>query len=286
MRIIENKKIFYIISLVLLLPGIVSLAFQGLNTGIDFAGGTSLSYQISAEADVAEVREILNATVENMNFQVQESDGDVFLIRSLMLTQEQSSAITDALTVKYPGTVMLSTSSVGAAIGQEITRDAFLSVLIACALILVYITFRFKLDFGIAAVLALLHNVLFVLGAFSFLQWEINSSFIAAILTVVGYTINDTIVVFDRLRENITNRRRNEDNILLVNKTVAQTINRSLNTGLTCLMPLFALFILSGTGDIRTFVMAMILGFTVGAYTSLCIATNLWYEIRSRREAA
>lgn len=285
MRIVENKKVFYIISLVLLLPGLISLVLQGLNTGIDFAGGTSMSYKISAEADVAEVRQILNATVDGMNFQVQQSD-DTFIIRSLMLTQEQNMAITDALTAAWPETVLQSSDSVGAAIGKEITRDAFLSVLIACALILLYITFRFKLDYGIAAVLALIHNVLFVLGFFSLLQWEINSSFIAAILTVVGYTINDTIVVFDRLRENIANKRRGEDYRQLLNKTVAQTINRSINTGLTCLMPLGALFILSGTGDIRTFVMAMILGFTVGAYTSLCIATNLWYEIRSRREAA
>lgn len=285
MQIIENKKIFYIISLVLLLPGIISLIVQGMNTGIDFAGGTSVSYQLSDEADVAEVREILNNTVEGMNFQVQQSD-NVFIIRSLMLTQEQGTAITDALTAQFPETALLSSDSVGAAIGEEITRDAFLSVLIACLLILVYITFRFKLDYGIAAVLALVHNVLFVLGVFSLLQWEINSSFIAAILTVVGYTINDTIVVFDRLRENIANRRRSEDYVLLVNKTVAQTMNRSINTGLTCLMPLTALFILCGGGDIRTFVMAMILGFTVGAYTSLCIATNLWYEIRSRRDAA
>ena len=286
MRIIANRKIFYIISIVLLLPGIVSLFMQGINTGIDFIGGTSLSYQIAEATEVAEVRQVLLESGVDKDFQVQQSDG-VYYLRSLMLSQEEIDQLTASLAEVWPDVELLRSDSVGAAIGKEITTDAFLSVLIACLAILIYISLRFKWDYGVASVLALLHNVLFVLGIFSIFQWEINSPFIAAILTVVGYTINDTIVVFDRLRENMANRSRKEDYASLVDISVGQTINRSINTVLTCLMPLIALLLLSGSeSTIGTFVLAMILGFSVGAYTSLCIATSWWYEIKSRTKAA
>jgi preprotein translocase subunit SecF len=144
---------------------------------------------------------------------------------------------------------------------------------------LLYISFRFELNFGVAAVAGVLHNVLIVMGVFSFLQIEINSACIAAILTVVGYSINDTIVIFDRIREQVkVNRRAALEET--VDRSVASTLNRSINTVLTSLLPLVALYVWGGD-SIRTFVLVMIIGFVVGCYSSIFIASPLWYVLKS-----
>jgi preprotein translocase subunit SecF len=159
-----------------------------------------------------------------------------------------------ALRNEYQEVEFMSAESVGATIGGELTRNALLALGIALVLMLLYITFRFELSFGIAAVIGIIHNVLVVLGAFSIFQWEISSAFIAAILTVIGYSINDTIVIFDRIRENMRNKRK-EDYEELVNRSVRQTLNRSINTVLTSSFPLVALLIFGGA-TIKLFVLA------------------------------
>lgn len=279
MRIIERRKLFYIISLLIIIPGIISLFVQGLNLGIDFKGGSLLHYNITASATAPEVRTALSELDMSKGIEVQKS-GNEFFIRTPELNQEQTREVTEKLTSEFKNVELLSAESVGATIGKEITRNAFLSVLIACVLILIYISIRFEFAFGVAAVLALLHDTLVVVGVFSLFQWEVNSTFIAAILTVLGYSINDTIVIFDRIRENLRFKRK-EDRATLVNKSIMQTLNRSINTVLTTLLPLITLMLFGG-GSIKMFVTTMLIGFLVGTYSSIFIASPLWYEMKNK----
>ncbi len=276
MQIIQKRKIFYIISLIIIIPGLVSLVFQGLNQGIDFKGGSILHVKMSSSVTAAQVRSVL-ADFDLDKGEVQKS-GDEFYIRTEVMTQEKSNEVMDALKSKFGEVTFLSSDTVGATIGSELTRNAFLALGIAALLMLAYITVRFEWTFGVAAVLAILHNVLVVLGVFSIMQWEINSAFIAAILTVIGYTINDTIVIFDRVRENLRKTKR-QDYAELLNRSIAQTLNRSINTVLTSAFTLIALLLLGGA-TIKLFVGAMLIGFGVGASTSIFIASPLWYEMK------
>jgi preprotein translocase subunit SecF len=173
-----------------------------------------------------------------------------------------------------------SAESVGATIGSELVKNAFLAVFIALVLMLIYISFRFEWTFGLAAVLAIFHDVLIVCGIFSIFQWEVNSAFIAAILTIIGYSVNDTIVIFDRVRENL--RMKKKDLLpALLDRSIMQTLNRSVNTVLTVLMPLITLLIFGGA-TIKIFVLTLLIGFLFGMYSSICVASPLYYEIKQR----
>jgi preprotein translocase subunit SecF len=281
-QVIKRRKWFYILSLIVIIPGIISLMLQGLNLGIDFTGGSITHVKMPSEVTSADMR----ATIGELGLgkaEVQKS-GDEFYLRTSELTQEQTDELMQVLRDQYQEVEFMSAESVGATIGGELTRNALLAISIATVLMLLYITFRFEWTFGIAAIIGIIHNVLVVLGAFSLFQWEIGSAFIAAILTVIGYSINDTIVIFDRIRENLRNKRK-EDYEELVNKSVGQTLNRSINTVLTSAFPLIALLIFGGS-TIHLFVLAMLIGFVTGAYSSICIASSTWYDIKNRNAVA
>lgn len=279
MRIIENRKWFYIISLVLIIPGIVSMFVQGFNLGIDFKGGSMLRYKMEATVEAAAVNQTIQDLQLVSELSVQKS-GDEFYIRTNELGQEQTQQITEALAAQFGNIELQSAESVGATIGSELVKNAFLSVGLALVLMLIYITFRFEWTFGVAAVLSLAQVVLLVCGVFSIFQFEVNGAFIAAVLTVIGYSINDTIVIFDRVRENL--RMKKKDPLAtLLNKSIMQTMNRSVNTVLVVLMPLITLLIFGGA-SIKYFVMAMLVGFVYGAYSSICIASPFYYEVKQR----
>lgn len=278
MQIIQKRKIFYIISLLVIIPGLISLFMQGLNLGIDFTGGSILHIKMEEKVTAAEVRSVLKG-LDLERAEVQKS-GDEFYIRTTELTQEQTKELMAVLKQNFGEVKFLSAESVGPTIGKELTRNALLALLIAGALMLIYITVRFEFHFGIAAIVAILHNVLVVLGLFSLFQWEINSSFIAAILTVIGYSINDTIVIFDRIRENLSFKLK-EDRMTLINRSIMQTLNRSINTVLTSAFALIALLAFGGA-TIKIFVLAMLIGFITGAYSSIFIASPVWYELKAR----
>lgn len=277
---IEKRKYFYIFSSIIIIAGIISMFVQGFNQGIDFKGGALLRYKIDdASITAAQVR----ATVEDLKVvgdaSVQQSK-DEFFIRTTEVNQEQTHKITNGLKAKFKNVTYESVDSVGATIGKELTRNAILEVLLAMALMLVYISFRFEWTFGVAAVVALFHDILIVLGIFSIFQWEIDSAFIAAVLTIIGYSINDTIVIFDRVRENLRMKKK-EDLPNLLNKSIMQTMNRSINTVLTCLLPLVTLYFFGGS-TIKTFVLAMLIGFIFGCYSSVCIASPVYYQLKQR----
>lgn len=278
MQVIKKRKWFYILSMLVIIPGIISLMMQGLNLGIDFTGGSILHLKMPPGVTAPELRATLGE--HNLEKAEVQKSGDEFYIRTGELSQEQSDELIKALQSKYSDMEFLSAESVGATIGGELTRNALLAITIATILMLVYITFRFEWTFGVASVLGIIHNVLVVLGFYSLFQWEISSAFIAAILTVIGYSINDTIVIFDRVRENMRNKRK-ENYEELVNRSVSQTLNRSINTVLTSIFPLITLLLFGGA-TIKLFVLAMLIGFVTGAYSSICIASSFWFDLKSR----
>lgn len=279
MKLIEKRNIFYIISLVVVMASLVSLFTRHLNAGIDFKGGSTVQLKMDASISSEQVRAVLAEVNLDKDTELQKSD-DGFLIRTRELSQEESDKLINSIKTKFPGTVSSQTETVGAVIGRELWQNAIWEVLLACGFILVYITFRFEWKFGVAAIVAELHDVLILLGIFSIFQWEINSSFIAAVLTVVGYSMNDTIVIFDRIRENLRTKRK-EDYLSLVNRSIAQSLNRSINTVLTCVFALLALLFFGGV-TIKYFVIAMLIGFIVGAYSSIFVASPVWYELNKR----
>ncbi|MGI5880692.1 MAG: protein translocase subunit SecF [Syntrophomonadaceae bacterium] len=279
MQIIQQRKWYYIISALIIIPGIISLMMQGLNLGIDFSGGSMLHIKLPGGTTSAQVSKVLG-DMKIGKADIQKS-GDEFYIRTAALSQEKTDEVMEGFKTEFKEVKFLSSENVGAVIGKELTRNAILALLIATVMMLLYITFRFEWTFGIAAIVGIIHNVLVVLGLFSLFQWEINSAFIAAILTIIGYTINDTIIIFDRVRENLRIKSK-EDFSSLLNRSIMQMLNRSLNTVLTSVFALIALIIFGGE-SIKLFVLAMLIGFTIGAYSSIFITSPVLYEIRGSK---
>ncbi len=279
MQFIQKRKWFYIFSSIIIIAGFISMFTQGFNLGIDFEGGSSLRYKIDSSVSANEVRSAISDLKMTKEINVQKS-GDEFFIRTNELDQKQTAQMTEGLKAKFKTVQLQSAESVGATIGAELTKNAIMAVAIALVLMLIYITFRFEWAFGVASVLALFHDVLIVIGIFSIFQWEINGAFIAAILTIIGYSINDTIVIFDRVRENLRMKKKEGLDDLL-NKSIMQTLNRSVNTVLTVLLPLVTLLMFGGS-TIKIFVIALLVGFLFGMYSSICVASPLYYEIKQR----
>jgi preprotein translocase subunit SecF len=293
---VRNRRIFYLLSAVLLIPGVISLVLPGgLNPGIDFTSGTIMTVQFDNAVDQQKLREAF-ARLDHPEAVVQQSTGEnTFVIRTKPLVQAQQSdtgdlgnserqQIEQALTAEFGPVQILNLDQVSPLIAQEIVRYAVLAVAAASVFILLYLWWAFNkvtnpVRYGATAIVALLHDALIVLGIFSILgrifpaEIELESTFIVAILTVIGFSVHDTIVVFDRIRENFI-RRAGESFEDVVNHSLAQTLTRSLNTSLTVILTLIVLMLFGGT-TIRTFVLALLVGITTGTYSSIFIASML-----------
>ena len=280
MRIIENRKWFYLFSLLLIIPGLVSLFWpgRGLNKGIDFTGGSLLRIRFEQPVEIQQVRGVLDK-LHLGESSIQKSGDREFFIRTRMLTQEDSDQVVARLQKDIGKVKILSNESVGPAIGKELTMKAVLSILIASVLMLAYISFRFEFSFGVGAIAALLHDVLLVLGIFSLFRLQVDGAFVAAVLTILGYSINDTIVVFDRIRENLGFKKK-ADLAETINKSILQTLNRSINTVLTVVFVLLALLVFGGE-TIRLFSLALLVGVISGCYSSIFIASPIYYDLKT-----
>jgi len=280
--IIGKRKIWYILSLVIIIPGLISLMLQGLNLGIDFAGGSVMQLKFAQQVDIADLREGLTE-FDLGGSKIQVMDNDSYQVKTIELSQEKQDEVINALTEKFGEVEILRNESVGPTIGKELRTAGLISLTLAILVIVLYISYRFELHFAIAAILSLVHDVFIVVAIFSILQLEVDSTFIAAVLTILGYSINDKIVVFDRIRENLSTVKK-EDLAPLVNTSIIQSLTRSLNTSISTLILLVALFFLGGETT-KLFVLAMIIGIVAGTYSSLCIASPIWYEIKMRSKA-
>jgi len=303
---IGNRRKAYVLSSVLVLAGLISLAVFGLNLGIDFTGGTVLHLNLGEDFSMEQVREVIAPFEELEGAAVQIVQGrdiagdeadEGLVIKAPYIEEERRNELMDAFRERWPHLDPddLRIESVGAVVGGELTRQALLSLAVAIVLMIAYITFRFEFKFALATIVSLLHNIVVVVGIFSILQMEINVPFVAAILTVFGYSVNDTIVIFDRIRENIRHRRKSEYPVV-VNESINQNLMRSINTSLTTLFVLIALLVgfnyYIGSIDLIVFVVALIMGVLIGTYSSIFVASPLWLNlqdvnlIKRRRRAA
>ena len=285
-NIIKNRKIFYIISAVIILIGIVMAFVNGFNEDVDFAGGTTMYVNIGREYDNQELTSVAEESLGMKVSSVQKSgdNGYEAIIKTKELSQEQRTKLFEDIQAHYQlqDTDLLSVDSVGATVGQDLKRNALLSALIAAALMLVYISIRFEILSGCAAVLALVHDVLIMLSVYTIFNIPINTSFIAAMLTILGYSINATIVLFDRVRENMKISRKVPFETIM-NDSIWQTMGRSINTTLTTLVTIVILFFL-GVPSIKEFAFPIIIGVLSGAYSSIFLAGNFWCLFKKLRK--
>ena len=285
-----HRKIWFLISALIIIPGIICMFVRGFNFGIDFTGGTIIDLKFAQPVTIAEVRTSLakygldGSTIQLSGAQSDVTSSEDVMIRTTDLEEEQRKEVMATLKQDVGDYTVLREEKVGATIGGELITNALEALVISWALIILYVAYRFEWKFGVAAVLALIHDILIVLSVFSLTQRQIDSSFIAALLTIVGYSINDTIVIFDRIRENLRlHFRRNGDVNALVNTSVYQTLTRSLYTVFTVLFTTFALYFFGGETT-KDFAFALLVGFGVGCYSSIFIASPLWIVFRSWSE--
>ncbi len=275
----------YVVSGVLLVLGIGSLVLRGgPRYGVDFTGGTMLQVEFVEQTSVGDLRDVLSAAgMENAQIQ-QLGDSNEFLIR----TQDFEgivNSVNDLLANTYGADgFSMSADAVGPKVGSELQRKAAIAILLSFALTLVYLAFRFEWRFGVAAIIATFHDITITFGFISLLNIEITLATVAAILTILGYSLNDTIVVFDRIRENLKKRRK-DAYADIVNASINETLPRTVLTSGTTLATLLALFILGGT-VVRPFALVLILGILIGTYSSIFVASPALLEIehRSRRK--
>ena len=266
------RKIASVLSILLVLLSIFSLSFKGLNAGLDFTGGTLIEIKLSQSTNLEEIREVLGSKVED-DFQVSYfgSEQDVLIKIPGGSENNLSDEIVAALKNSFQFDLRRK-DFIGPQIGEELRDQGGLGILAAMLVMMVYIMFRFQFKFALGALLALIHDVLIVLGFFSIFYIGFNLTVLAAILAVIGYSLNDTIVVSDRIRENYRKKRKS-DNIDVINRSLNQMLGRTLITSLTTLLVLFALLILGGD-FIQNFAIALICGVVVGTYSSIYVLCN------------
>lgn len=276
---VGKRKLFFGISIVLMLACIASLFIQQLNLGIDFVSGTRLDIAIGKPVNIDQSRALLKKLgYESPNARVGGAKEDILIFRtSETISTEKVSKIEAAFNKEFATKVNIQSQVVDPIIGQELARNAIIATLLSCIAIVIYVSFRFEYRFAIAAVITLFYDALFTVGMFSILQLEVDVVFIAAVLTIIGYSINDTIVIFDRIRENHEKQqpKKWEELATMVNQSINQTLVRSINTVITVLFASFALVFLGGE-SIRNFSIALIFGLFSGAYSSIFIASQVW----------
>lgn len=293
------RKWWYLLSIVVIIPGVISLIFNGLDLGIDFTGGTIWEIQFDQSVTTEQVKNVLaEQGYTDTVVQTSSEDGiedNVAIIRmpEVKALSPEKAALSEAMTNEIGPYTELQISTVGSSVSSQVARRAILAIAVASIGILAYIAFAFRntqapIRYGTAAIIGMLHDVLVVLGVFSILGWlfhvQVDALFVTAILTVIGFSVHDTIVVFDRIRENLA-KQSDPTFEGIVNYSLAQTIVRSVNTSLTVVFTLLALFLFGGEST-RTFVLALLIGVVSGTYSSIFNASQLlvsWEEHDFRR---
>lgn len=284
MDFVGKRGWFYLFSLAVILPGVVFLIITpGVNPGIDFTGGSTLTLEFEANVNQTDLRQRLTS-LGHPDATVQKLGDRTYFIRTKQLTDDSKVNLVDALesNLSPDGLTELSFDLVSPVVASETVVNALYAVLAAAVGIFIYIWWAFRnvpspFRYGAAAIVALVHDSIIVIGIFSILgavlDMEVGTMFLIAILTVIGYSVNDTIVVFDRIRENVTihpNRQLSE----VVNLSISETIGRSLNTSITLMVTLLALFLFGGT-TIREFLLVLLIGVVAGTYSSIAIASQV-----------
>lgn len=268
----SKRKLAMMLSLALIIISLAALAIRGLNLGIDFTGGTLIELGYEADADLTEIRNSL-ASSEIGDAIVQHFGSNKNVLIRVAPTEGQTSAdVSDKVVESLKGAELRRVEFVGPQFGEELTEDGGLAMLIALFFILIYVAIRFEKRFAIGSVAALFHDVIIVLGFFALTQIKFEQSVLAAILAVIGYSLNDTIVVFDRIRENFLKVRKKTTE-QIINISLNQSLTRTVITSLTTLLVLIALLIFGGE-MIKPFAIALIIGVIIGTYSSMYVAST------------
>lgn len=288
LKIIEKTWLWFTISAIVIVIGLAGLAVRGLDFGIDFKGGTIIRVNMEKDftkSDVDTIIQKYDAQALTNKSTPEGSTAPELEIKSNSLTGEQIASMFTEIKDKYKlkDSDLISQDNVGATIGNELKQKAGLALIIATIAMLIYIGIRFEFNFGVAAIISLVHDVLITLGVYALFKVPVDSAFIAAMLTVIGYSINDTIVVFDRIRENQKYMKKN-DFTTLANASITQTMTRSINTVLTVLITITAVYIF--VPSVRNFAFPLIIGITSGCYSSIFIASPLWVLLKKRKKKA
>lgn len=275
---VAHRKKFFVLSGALIAAGIIILAVFRLNLGIDFVSGTRIE-QLANEPLTKEIMqsELAKAGIETSDIVISGNNNEVGVARlKEVMTKDQIADLKSQFKEEFGADPNVST--VSPTVGKELAKNALIALAIASVGIIIYVTIRFEIKMAVAAVLALLHDAFFIIAIFSFTRLEVDITFIAAVLTVVGYSINDTIVTFDRMRENMQKKKKLksfEDIADVVNRSLRQTLGRSINTVLTVVIAVAALLIF-GSESIRNFSVALLIGLIAGTYSSIFLAAQLW----------
>lgn len=311
--IVKYRFLWFALSAVLIVPGIVAMIYSSmtysnhapLKVGIDYTGGTILQYSVNKSVSSDEIGKIRgkletsgieNPFLQIINVNTAKAENSkiksIISVRTKFIGEKDTkelNKVSNVVNAEYPNSQLIQVSSIGPTLGAELFKNALFAVALASLGIIIYLTIRFQLDFAIAAILALFHDALFVIGCFSilglFFNVQIDSLFVTAILTVIGFSVHDTIVVFDRIRENLRYYSKKMSFGEIVNVSVNQTLVRSINTSLTALITLLALYFFGGVTT-KDFVLAMILGIAIGTYSSIFFASmaiDVWRERKLKK---
>lgn len=295
MNFLGKKAVFFAVSGVVIAAGLIGMAVHkgtdgnALNYGLDFMGGTSTTADFGKEYTIEEIESdivpLVAEIIGDNSIQANKVEGTTQItIKTRTLELEQRDALNVMLEEKFGvDEATVTSQSISSTISSEMRSDALIAVLVSTAFMLVYIWFRFKdIRFGASAIAALIHDVLVVLAVYALLRISVGNTFIACMLTIIGYSVNDTIVIFDRIRENLgklAGKQTPEALAEIANRSLTQTLSRSINTSITTFIMVFMLFIL-GVASIREFALPLMAGLICGAYSSVCIATELWYVMK------
>ncbi|RAW14921.1 protein translocase subunit SecF [Paenibacillus taichungensis] len=281
---VKGSKFAYAFSIILTIAGIVSILALGLNYAVDFRSGSNVDITVSKAITTEQIKPIVSDLgVDTKDVHITPGADRVNVRFSNVLDETQESKFKQEFT-KLDSTASYEVNTVDPEMAKELERNAIYAVLIASIGIMIYVAIRFEWRFGLAAVIALFHDAFVVISVFSIFRLEVNLTFITAVLTIVGFSINDTIVIFDRIRENMRFAKKTSKADLreVVNRSLAQTMTRSLNTTFTVFVASLCLFIFGGE-SIRMFSLAMVIGTLFGAYSSIYIAAPLWLALKGKQ---
>jgi len=276
----SKRKVFFTLSAILIVLSIVLMFVRGLNYGIDFTGGTTIQFDLNktkySAAVETQIRDIVKEQVKTNDITVQQTGESGVSVKTIELTNEQSDAVIEAVKKEFnlEQKHVLANEKVSGSVSGRLIGDSLKAIALAIILMLLYITFRFDFQSGTSAVLALAHDVIIMLGFYSLFQFTVSTSFIAAILTIVGYSINATIIVFDRVRENNRLMRKATPDEVADN-AIKSSYYRAINSSVTTLLTIGVLYVM-GVDSIREFALPIIVGIIAGTYSSLFIAGPFW----------
>lgn len=289
-NIISKWKLWFTFSGVAVILSLAAIFMNGFNFGIDFTGGTILDLSFKQNVTVAQVREELKedgleTSVIQLSGDSFEESGKNIIIRTKNLSTEESQAVISHISDGLGDVDVNRIETVGAVIGSEVTQHTLLNVVLSMAFLVGYMSLRFEHRIAISAITAIMHDILMVLGVFAFFQLEIDGSFLAAVLTVLGYSMNESVVIFDRIRENLHTHKKTDSYEVLANDSIHQTIRRSCYTLTTTMFAVASLYFFGGDTT-KNFALVMMIGFISGAYSSICVASSLWVKWHERGNSA